>query len=292
MSLKTQGILFSVLAWCVIALSNLLPTLNIHYQFIILAPVILLLGVPHGAFDTIFIRQTINIKTLTRQIFVVFLYLLIAAIVVYIWWLFPGFALAIFLLISAIHFSGDPENNVPKWFRLLYGCAVILSPFVFYSRDVLEIFIFLSGIKAATLLVNYLEWLSFPWLGMSLLAGLFYFRTNFIRGFELISMVSLLTFTPPLLGFTIYFCFMHSARHILRTRDYANIKSLSILMKTTLLPMIVVVAFALIFMALSTGESVEARLAQLLFIGLAGLTVPHMLVIERIRFSGWKLGKL
>jgi hypothetical protein len=55
--------------------------------------------------------------------------------------------------------------------------------------------------------------------------------------------------------------------------------------------MLATVAGVAIAWWLSGSKSLDMRLAQLLFVGLAALTVPHMMVVERVRFSGWMKGR-
>ena len=84
---------------------------------------------------------------------------------------------------------------------------------------------------------------------------------------------------------------MHSARHILRTRDYASAGTLGPLLRIAGWPMLATVAGVAIAWWLSDGKPLDMRLSQLLFVGLAALTVPHMIVVERVRFTGWMLGR-
>ena len=63
------------------------------------------------------------------------------------------------------------------------------------------------------------------------------------------------------------------------------------LMRIALWPMALTVTGVAVAWWLSAGIDLDMRLAQLLFVGLAALTVPHMLVIEKVRLTGWTVGR-
>lgn len=56
-------------------------------------------------------------------------------------------------------------------------------------------------------------------------------------------------------------------------------------------PMTITVAGVAIAWWLSDGTPLDLRLTQILFVGLAALTVPHMILVERVRFTGWVMGR-
>ena len=206
------------------------------------------------------------------------------------WWFSPGFFLATFLLISVLHFSGDPEGQTAAWFRALYGGAVVFCPLTLHAAEVSQLFSALAGESAAQSIVATLQWAAWPWvaaIGVAAIAGA---KQSLARSIELVSLTALLTFAPPLIGFTIFFCAMHSARHVLRTRDYSSAGTLRHLLRIAAWPMLATVAGVAIAWWLSDGKPLDMRLAQLLFVGLAALTVPHMIVVERVRFTGWLKG--
>lgn len=291
MSLKFQGLAFSALAWLAVVASQWLPRLDLQFQLAVLSPLILLLGVPHGALDIVFVRQLAGLRSAAELSLFSLAYLAAAASVVALWWWAPVVFLTAFLLISAFHFSGDPEGQTPVWFRILYGGAIIFCPLVLYSAEVSQLFAFLTGASTAKAIVAALQWAAVPWLTGIVLAALAGAKHDLVRSVELVSMAALLSLTPPLIGFTLFFCCMHSARHVIRTRDYSHAGTLRHLLRIAAWPMLVTAAGVAAAWWLSSGKPLDMRLAPLLFVGLAALTVPHMAVVERVRFSGWLLGR-
>jgi Brp/Blh family beta-carotene 15,15'-monooxygenase len=286
-----QGLAFSAVAWLALLASPWLPPLDAQAQLLVLAPVILLLGVPHGALDIVFVRQLGGFRSIAGWGLFTAAYLAAAAAVVVLWGLAPGLFLAAFLLISVLHFSGDPEGRTPPWFRLLYGGAVVICPLALHAAEVSQLFAFLAGPAAAQVIVAALQWAAWPWvaaIGMAAIAGA---RRDPARSIELLSVTALLTVAPPLIGFTLFFCGMHSARHVLRTRDYSHAGTLRHLARIAAGPMLATVLGVAGAGWLADGKPLDMRVAQLLFVGLAALTVPHMIVVERVRFSGWVLGR-
>ena len=291
MSQRLQGLGFSALAWLMLGVSLWLPPLDAQIQLAVLSPVILLLGVPHGALDTVFVRQRMRIQSAAGWSLFTIAYLAAAASVMVFWWLAPGFFLVTFLLISALHFSGDPEGRTPAWFRTLYGGAVIFCPLLLHSPEVSELFALLAGLPSAQAIVAALQWAAAPWVAAIVVAAIVAAQQDLPRSIELVSVTALLSFTPPLIGFTLFFCCMHSARHVLRTRDYANAGTLMHLLRIAAWPIVITVAGVGTAWWLSDGKPLDMRLAQLVFVGLAALTVPHMMVVERVRFTGWAHGR-
>lgn len=291
MSLKIQGLVFIALAWLAIVAMPWLPLLDLQFQLAVLSPVILLLGVPHGALDIVFARQLAGLRSTAAFSLFLLAYLGAAALVVALWWWTPGVFLAAFLLISAFHFSGDPEGQTPIWFRILYGGAIIFCPLVLHQAEVSRLFAFLAGAPAAQAIVTSLQWAAVPWVIGVAVAALVSAKRHLMRSVELVSVAALLSLTPPLIGFTLFFCCMHSARHVIRTRDYSHAGTLRHLLRIAAWPMFATAASVAAAWWLLGGEPLATRLVQLLFVGLAALTVPHMAVVERVRLSGWMLGR-
>ena len=285
--LRLQGLVFCCAAILLAASAATLGQLGSQIELLLIASLILVLGVPHGALDTIFARQIYGIIGLRGWICFGSIYLFLSALVVGIWLLQPALFLLAFLVISAFHFSGDPVGGTPWPARALYGGAVVILPAALHAVETTRLFSLLAGENAAALVMPWLGLLSWPWLAGLILAAIQRMRTDWLTGLELLSVGILSVLAPPLLSFTLFFCAMHSARHILRTIDYSAQSSRFFILGAALLPMFGVLGVSLVAWYFLESTPLDARIVQIVFVGLAALTVPHMALVERVRLSGW-----
>jgi hypothetical protein len=105
---RIQGSLFLICALAVTIASLSLPRMNRSIELIAVAFVVLLLGVPHGALDPLFVRRLPGAHTVGGWLAFGMGYAVLAVAVVGLWVVSPSLFLAGFLVISALHFSGDP----------------------------------------------------------------------------------------------------------------------------------------------------------------------------------------
>lgn len=289
-ALRIQGMVFSITALLVSALSVGIGRPDEQTELIVLGVLILLLGVPHGALDTIFAHRLYGIRTPLGWVGFVALYLLLAAAVVAFWVMAPAGFLLGFLVISAAHFSGDPAEGTPVPVRILQGGCVLILPALLHEGEMGRLFALLAGQDAAGTVMPLIRLLVWIWLPCVLLAVILRARRDQFGTLEIGSIALLSVAAPPLVSFTLFFCGMHSARHILRTIDYSGRASTRLLAAAALLPMVGVIIASAAAWHFLEGTPLDARLVQIVFVGLAALTVPHMALVERVRISGWLEG--
>ena len=286
-ALRIQGLAFSIgaIVLAVVAVST--ARFDSQVELIVVASLIVLLGIPHGALDTIFARQLYGIQTLGGWLRFALVYLLLSASVVGLFMLIPSGFLIGFLLISMLHFSGDPAAGTPWMARALYGGAIIVLPTLLYAGEITRLFALLVGIDSATLVTPFLRLLAWPWLISFVLAAIQRLTKDWLTALEMGAVALLAVLAPPLISFTVFFCAMHSARHILRTINYSGSSSLGLILGAMSLPMLGVLLASATAWHFLGGMPINGAIIQLVFVGLAALTVPHMALVERVRLSGW-----
>ena len=113
--------------------------LALEIQLLILIPLIIILGLPHGALDVYIARHIGLWQNWKELVLFSVLYLLIAAGVILLWLLQPMVSLISFLLISAWHFGidGDTRSSIE---RSMFGIMLLCAPSFFHPEAVNYIF--------------------------------------------------------------------------------------------------------------------------------------------------------
>jgi Brp/Blh family beta-carotene 15,15'-monooxygenase len=285
-TLRLQGLLFSVVALTTAMLSVAWIPLTPQYELWLSSLLIVLLGVPHGALDPIFAQALLPIKSRLSWIIFVLVYVFIAALVVVIWWFTPAFFLLVFVSVSVLHFSGDLAAGASFLSRFFYAGAVIVLPAALHAGELDRLFSLLAGPSAAGLVLAGLQFMAWPWLAALAWVVVKNARHDRFLALEILAVGVLALSASPLLAFSIFFCFMHSPRHILRTQTYAGM-TLQGLARVAIMPMFAVLVMAAAAWYGLPDAPIDERLLQLVFVALAALTVPHMMLVERVRLKGW-----
>ena len=284
--LRLQGGVFCGLALALVVTSLTGVRLAPLHELLLTGALISLLGMPHGAFDVVFARKLFGVVDLRGWALFSLLYIGLAAAVVGFWFVAPTLFLCAFLVCSALHFGGDPAAGASTFARGLYGGAVIVLPALWHGPELQRLLGLVAGPASAALVAPVLGQMAVPWLGATALACVLLVRTSRLAAGELITLAALSVTAPPLVAFTVYFCAMHSPRHVLRTlaslpgAEARNALSLALWPTLAVLFALPVIAW------LWSDRSMEASVMQLVFVGLAALTLPHMVLLDRARRVG------
>ena len=251
-------------------------------EIIVPLSLILLAGIPHGAADILIARRMIRSNYLWLSLFLIS-YLLIAAFIVVIWFLMPLLSLIIFLTISISHFGlldTKKTKTLPlRYLRvIIYGSTPIIIPATFHTIDVNNLFALLI-FEEHTVLATFIANLFPIWF----LSCVIFFVTGGkslkYQFLEILLLAVILAYLPPLWGFAVYFCVVHSSRHIqqlLNSLGSLNYNDYLFLTVTVLMSILTIIIGAFHF----SNQTFDVGIIKATFISLAALTVPHMLLID------------
>jgi len=253
-------------------------------QALLLAPAVALLGLPHGALDLPMARVLWPLTGAADHMLFYGAYIGIAGAVAALWWLAPGLALIAFLAYSALHFSGDWETD-GLLLRIAGGLSVIGAPALFHVTDVVSIFSVLSHGAWAEPIAYAIAVAGLIGASLGLIALLQMSQHAREALLELVGIWIGAAILPPLLYFIAYFCLLHSLRHMRDTLQAlperkAALRAAAGIMVVSLLG----ASIALGLFLHVDGVDLESSVLRVVFIGLAALTVPHMLLVERFRY--------
>ena len=271
---------------------------NINISTILCLFLILTIGVSHGSLDYIKGKKLLELFNIQRIYLFYLLYILIALSIIFTWFLLPSITLILFLIVASYHFGKEDTEFlvIDKSYltEILYffkGFLIILAPMYFHFQDTVNIF--------KLLLIDnevFYSILSFVEANKIIEIGIFISTTSsiflFLNKFEIIkfsifldffSIIILNYYLPPLIAFTIYFCFLHSIRHSISLAIELDGNSLlngfKIFVKKAIPLTILTGVFCLISLyLLNSGNNLDSSILKVIFIGLASLTFPHILL--------------
>ncbi len=252
---------------------------------------IMIVGLPHGALDGAIVLGISNIKSI-KKIFLFFInYILLAMFTFLLWHLSPAISLFLFLIYSLIHFGlGDIDynNSKNKYYRLLgvfvHGGLIIIA-IPFYHQE--SVFLFFNILAGENVIVyfNIIDFLISLWaVSLSLYFISCLKLKNYFPMIELLFLLLIIFTFSPLISFSIYFCFIHSRKHfrmIWNTLKKLISKKMIIVIGSFLTFTSWLLAFLFYNYQIDKFTSEEA-FVRVVFILLAVLTVPHMILVDSI----------
>ena len=271
---------------------------NFNISPLICLLLILTIGVSHGSLDHVKGKKLFDILNINNIAIFYFLYILVAILVIIIWVITPFISLIIFLLVASYHFGKEDTQfliNENSYFNqllfFLKGLLIVIAPMFFHFNETIAIFKFLlvdNEIFYSTLeFIEVNKILPIAIILSSLSSICLFLRKFEIKKFTIFldyfSILVLNYYLTPLLAFTVYFCFLHSIRHsitLIYEIDKNDFKNGLKVFGWKALPLTVLTAiFCLIGLyLLNNNYDFNSSILKIIFIGLASLTFPHILL--------------
>tara|TARA_B100001057_G_scaffold126720_1_gene125642 strand:- start:4205 stop:5140 length:936 start_codon:yes stop_codon:yes gene_type:complete len=284
-------------------LCNTFSMLAVKISSFTISPLICLLlilsiGVSHGSLDNEKGRKLFQFFGIKNFLIFYLSYILISLIVIILWVVIPSISLIIFLIIASYHFGKEDTQFLiiknSKLNQLLFffkGSLIILAPMYFHFDETISIFKFLL-IDNETFykFLDLIESNKIILYGviLSTFSSIILFTQNFyLKKFTIFldyfSILIINYYFSPLVAFTIYFCFLHSVRHsislMLELDKNDLVNGLKIFTKKALPLTILTATFCFVVLyLLNNTYNFDSSILKILFIGLASLTFPHILL--------------
>ncbi|MBN9376807.1 MAG: hypothetical protein BGO14_01410 [Chlamydiales bacterium 38-26] len=252
------------------------------------------LGIPHGALDLSLGKKLLQPRfgSCWSLIFILG-YLLCGGIVVIGWIFFPLYAFLFFLAISVFHFGFSDrlykEGWLGTWEGLARGLLPITVPAYFYPNLFQRLVESSLSVEQTLLLIKIIQLFFYSDLILLLVVILEGFwkmnKSAWMNSIELLTLFILFRVVEPFTAFLIYFCFLHSCKHILYVLEEMHkplkLDTIKWLIVQALPATLTTLVVLLICYWSFEHETMDIPLMlNLFFISLAALTLPHMIVVE------------
>ncbi len=274
-----------------ILISPIYLTLNFE-PIIFCLFLILILGISHGALDNIKGKKLLKFFGYKKIIYFYLSYIFISFLIIIFWLIFPNTILLLFLVVAAYHFGKEDtvfffkkKYLISEFLFFLKGSSVIMAPLLLNREETNDIFrmlnfnVFEAGVFSDQFLITmlFLSFLSSLYISLK--------KNTDLKGLmvmDFFSLIILNVFLSPVLAFTVYFCFLHSIRHSISLIFELDRSFKLGLKKFTVKAIPLTFATGVIFLFtiyfLNNFYNLDEAIYKVIFIGLASLTFPHILL--------------
>ena len=256
---------------------------------------ILSVGISHGAMDNYKGNKLLLVYKINNKSIFFIIYILISTFVILFWNFYSSLTLLFFLLVASYHFGREDtsflhngNSDLDQLFYLIKGSMIVFAPLLFHFDETLKIFETLFLSKETLIFLKNEHWIINICLSLGILGYFYFVYKNKLKDFEILflDMLNILILNyvfTPLIAFTIYFCFLHSIRHIISISYELDPNSfldgVKIFIKKALpLTIVTAVLYLLAILFLSNLYALNDVIIKVIFIGLASLTFPHILL--------------
>ena len=247
---------------------------------------LLVFGLPHGTLDLELLRCRDDEGAALGLLLTA--YGACAAAMYLLWQVAPLVALAVFIVIAFEHFAEDWTAMGSRFCANGTAFALIALPALLHRAEIADIFAILAGTSAATLADLLL--LAAPIAGLIALSGvgLLWQRRRRSLAIGLAAAMVAELVLPPVMGFTIFFCFVHSPAQLRASLATITMPSQQawwrVIVPLTLAALLIATAIgaAAIRAATFDGSNISVWL-HAAFVTLSVLTLPHMAVPQLAR---------
>ena len=238
-------------------------------------------GLPHGALDLAVLRRDAR-HQIAR---VVSIYLILAAAMFTTWQVAPSLALALFLGMAVVHFAEDWAACEHPFFAIGIAVSLMSAPALLHHQAMGELFALLTGTPDAAQLADALLLVApvaaaCALLAMVLLCNSGHRATAGNAACAIAAMILL----PPITGFAIYFCLIHSPAHF--RAGLSCLPPRTSVASPTIVATLGGLAIAVVAFQFLPVAAPYTRLFAASFMTLSILTLPHMAVPFLIRYAG------
>lgn len=242
----------------------------------ILALTLLVIGLPHGSFDLALLRRA---GATGSTAYLVSLYVGCAAAMYLAWCIAPVLALAAFLAMAVAHFAEDWEACGSRFIATGVAAAMIAAPALLHGASLRTLFTALTGDSGAAAFADVLMLvapvaIAVALVGIGLLWQADRKKLAVLASCGLAAMLLL----PPVLGFAIFFCLVHSPLQFQGHTDVLGLQGARQWRGIVVPISLGGLGLAGVIFLLHNGASVTTSVFAVSFMTLSLLTVPHMLV--------------